>query len=106
MPPFLTEWRNAMIHVYKSGGKWKTKGGQDYTIKAISLSQKNKHIDDGWFLSLEDALAIESTSDPIPEQGSDYEVKLRAEIKELGGTPGGRSSIETLEKQLASLKAE
>lgn len=35
---------------------------------------------------------------------SEYEREIRDEIKALGGKPGGKSSIETLEVQLAGLK--
>ena len=38
------------------------------------------------------------------ESGSDYEKELRDKIKALGEKPGGRSSIDTLEKQLARLQ--
>lgn len=93
-----------MIHVFKQGGNWKDKNGDSYTIKAIHESKRSAFLDDGWFLSLEDAMAIELVA--IPESGSDYEAELRAKIKELGGKPGGRSSIETLESQLAELKAK
>lgn len=42
-----------MIHVYKSGGKWRSKG-KEYTIKAIDQNDKQKFIDDGWVLSLDE----------------------------------------------------
>ena len=89
-----------MKHVFKPGGAWKAKGGQEYTIKAVNDWQVSEFLNDGWFTSLNDALAIEV----VPESGSDYEAELRSKIKSLGGTPAGRSSIKTLEKQLAKLE--
>ncbi len=89
-----------MKHVFKPGGAWKTKGGQEYTIKAVNDWQVSEFLNDGWFTSLDDALAIEVT----PETGSDYETELRGKIKALGGSPAGRSSIKTLENQLAKLE--
>ncbi len=41
-----------MIHVYKSGGPWKS-GEKEYTIKAIEGSEKQKFLDDGWVDSLD-----------------------------------------------------
>lgn len=93
-----------MIHVFKKEGAWKTKNGSSYTVKHINESLKSDYIDDGWFLNLDDALAIES--EIVQESGSDYEAELRAKIKDLGGKAGGRSSIETLENQLAELEAK
>lgn len=93
-----------MIHVFKKDGAWKTKDGVEYTVKHIQESLKSEYLSEGWCLNLDDALAIESTA--VPESGSEYEADLRAKIKELGGKPGGRSSIETLENQLAELEAK
>lgn len=90
-----------MIHVYKSGGAWK-KGDQSYTIKAVNNHKVDLYLNDGWYSQLDDALAIEV----IPELGSDYESELREKIKALGGKAGGRSSIETLEKQLENLEGK
>tara|TARA_Y100000310_G_C20226912_1_gene598388 strand:+ start:193 stop:369 length:177 start_codon:yes stop_codon:yes gene_type:complete len=45
-----------MIHVYKSGGKWKT-GNKEYTIKAISADDKAKYLADGWVSSLDEVKA-------------------------------------------------
>lgn len=93
-----------MIHVFKKDGAWKAKNGSTYSIKHIQDSIKSDYLNDGWRLSLEDALAIDS--EVIEESGSDYEAELRAKIKALNGKPGGRSSIETLENQLAELEAK
>lgn len=90
-----------MKHVFKAGGEWKNEKGVDYTVKAVSDSNFHVYLTNGWYANLDDALAIEQE---VPEQGSDYEANLREEIKALGGKPGGRSSIETLEKQLKELK--
>lgn len=48
--------------------------------------------------------SVEKLSEP--EAGSDYETELRDKIKALGGKPGGRAKIETLEAQLAELEAD
>ncbi len=87
-----------MIHVYKQGGDWESKG-RSYTVKAVSQNRLYTYLDSGWYRELEDCFAID-----MPEQGSDHEVELRAKIKELGGKPAGRSSISTLEKQLKGLQ--
>lgn len=42
-----------MIHVYKSGGKWKL-DGKEYTIKAVNPEDKAKYIADGWVSSLDE----------------------------------------------------
>jgi hypothetical protein len=42
-----------MIHVYKSGGPWKT-DGKEYTVKAIQPEDKSKYISDGWVSSLDE----------------------------------------------------
>lgn len=41
---------------------------------------------------------------PVSESGSDREKLLREQIRSLGGRPGGRSSIDTLERQLERLQ--
>ncbi len=41
-----------MIHVYKYGGKWKSKDNKEYDIKAIDRSKLKEHLDDGWKESL------------------------------------------------------
>lgn len=91
-----------MNHVFKLGGAWKAKDGTAYTIKAVQHHEVNEYLNDGWYISLADAMAI--VPNDAPEEDSDYEAGLREEIKCLGGKPGGRSSIATLEKQLAELK--
>ena len=93
-----------MKNVFKQGGNWKDSQGRDYTVKSVSNKEFSEHIDNGWFANLADCFAIEAEFEEIPEQGSDYETELREEIKALGKTPGGRSSIKTLEKQLKELK--
>lgn len=47
-----------MKHVFKQGGDWKTASGSEYTVKAVNDWDVDDHLDDGWYLSLEDALAI------------------------------------------------
>jgi len=105
-----------MKHVYKLGGIYKTKDGQSFDVKCVN--DASKYVGNGWFYSLEDALAIDgqfSSSDDnkefkvgmsgsVPESGSDYEKELRQKIKNLGGKPAGRSSLATLEAQYAELK--
>lgn len=91
-----------MIHVFKSGGEH-ISNGKAFTLKCINDKYLDDHLADGWFTTLEKALASEAQED-ISESGSDYEAILRAEITALGGKAGGRSSIKTLEKQLAELK--
>lgn len=58
-----------------------------------------KALSDGWHRSPLDF-------DKVSEQGSDHEAELREKIKTLGGKAGGRSSIATLEKQLAEMEAK
>ena len=98
-----------MLHVFKKGGAWKTKQGEEYTIKAVQAHEFHDYLAEGWFTELEDCFAIEAEegSDCFAieaEEGSDYEAELRFKIKELGGKPAGRSSIEKLEKQLEELQ--
>jgi len=101
-----------MIHVFKLGGDWKTKDGTDYTIRAINHEESPKFIGNGWYSSLEDAKAIPHEPDTAKldneggEPMSEYEAELRENIKALGGRAGGRSKIETLEKQLKELEAK
>ena len=93
-----------MKNVFKQVGNWKDSQGRDYTVKSVSNKEFSEHIDNGWFANLADCFAIEAEFEEIPEQGSDHEAELREEIKALGGKPGGRSSIKTLEKQLKELQ--
>ncbi|MEL7287155.1 MAG: hypothetical protein AAGJ57_06640 [Pseudomonadota bacterium] len=89
-----------MKHVYKSGGDRVSPRGDNYTIKVVNNDDFYDYLANGWFASLEDAISIEG----VLEEGSDYEAELREKIKALGGKAGGRSSIETLEKQLKELE--
>ena len=86
-----------MIHIYKAGGDWE-KDGIKYTVKIVSFYDLDEYLYDGWVRTFEDL------NDSIPESGSDYETELRSKIKALGGSPAGRSSIKTLENQLAKLE--
>lgn len=89
-----------MIHLFKLDGPYKRKDGLMYDCKCVNESQVDSLLSGGWVKSL-DKLTV---SESVPESGSDYEAELRAEIAALGGKAGGRSSIKTLEKQLAELK--
>ena len=92
-------------HLYKAGGPWKTKDGVEYTIKAFDrLGGRAAFKTGDWYKSLKDALAIEAESEVVKEEGSEHEKELRANIKALGGSPAGRSSIKRLEAQLEELK--
>ncbi|CAH9011577.1 coil containing protein [Vibrio phage 199E37-1] len=100
-----------MKHVYKLGGERKTKDGTEYTIEAVDDNKFHLYLANGWVADIEDLNCIEAefedvTDKPIQiaESGSDYEANLREQIKALGGKPAGRSSIETLEKQLKELQ--
>lgn len=93
-----------MKNVFKQGGDWKDADGRDYTVKSVSNMDFDSYIADGWYSEIEDCFAIEAEFESVPESGSDYEAKLRDKIKALGGKPAGRSSIETLEKQLKELE--
>lgn len=101
-----------MINVFKLGGDWKSKDGTEYTVKTINSHERLKFIGKGWYASLDDAKAIphEPQANKLDNDGdepmSDYEAELRDKIKSLGGRAGGRSKIETLEKQLAELQAK
>ena len=88
-----------MIHAFKAGGGYKDSDGREYSVKAINY---RSDLPDGWSLTLEEALKDSKTESK--ETGSDYEKELREEIKQLGGTAGGRSSISTLENQLLELQ--
>ncbi len=101
-----------MKHVFKMGGPRKTKDGTPYSIEAINDEKLGFYLSNGWFTRLEDIDCLEAEFTEvktevkaIPESGSDYEAELRAKIKDLGGKAGGRSSIETLESQLARLES-
>ena len=93
-----------MKNVYKKGGAWTDKKGRYYTVKSVSSKSFRVYIESGWFEQLDDCFALEADYEVIPEKGSDYEAELRDKIKKLGGKAGGRSSIETLEKQLKGLQ--
>ena len=41
-----------MIHIYKSGGAWKS-GEKEYTIKAIEVDDKADYMGNGWVDSLD-----------------------------------------------------
>lgn len=87
-----------MIHIYTLGGDWLL-DGIEYTVKTVHFKDLEDYLDDGWFRS------FDAMKESIEESGSDYESELREKIKSLGGKPAGRSSIETLEKQLAELES-
>ena len=93
-----------MKNVYKQGGDWKDKQGREYTVKSVSNKDLYTYLDSGWFAQLDDCFALEAEFEVVKESGSEYESELRKEIKSLGGTAGGRSSIKTLEKQLKELQ--
>ena len=93
-----------MKNVYKQGGDWKDKQGRKYTVKSVSNKDLYTYLDSGWFSQLDDCFALEAEFEVVQESGSEHEAELRKEIKALGGKAGGRSSIETLEKQLEGLK--
>lgn len=91
-----------MFNVFKAGGPYKA-GDVEYSIRSIREKDLQLFLDKGWATSL-DTLPIEGECEEVLEEGSEYEATLRAKIKELGGTAGGRSSIETLEKKLSELE--
>ncbi len=93
-----------MKHVYKLGGERKTKDGTAYTIEAVNDDKFYLYLANGWVSDIGDLNCIEAEYEVISETGSDHEADLREQIKALGGKAGGRSSIETLEKQLEELK--
>ena len=93
-----------MKHFYKAGGDWKTEDGFEYTIKAVEWKEEEDYLADGWCASLDD---VRSGNTPEPEsepEMDDHERSLRDQIKALGGKAAGRSSVETLEKQLAQMQ--
>jgi len=85
-----------MINAFKKGGGYEYKDGQSYSAKTIN---ERSDLEDGWFLSIEEAL-----SEPVSSKENNYEQDLREKIKGLGGIPAGRSSIKKLEKQLEELE--
>lgn len=92
-----------MIHIYKAGGDWIAPCGTKYTVKAIHPQYKKECLADGWVSTREEVLAeVETTG----VDGGSYERELRDKIKALGGKPGGRAKVETLEKQLAELEGK
>ncbi|AUR85653.1 coil containing protein [Vibrio phage 1.079.O._10N.286.45.E9] len=93
-----------MKHVYKLGGERKTKDGTEYTIEAVDDNKFHLYLANGWVADIGDLNCIEAEYEVVAESGSDYESELRDKIKALNGKPGGRSSIETLEKQLKELQ--
>lgn len=95
-----------MINVYKAGGDWKTDDGHSYTVKTVNRREADALLADGWCKNLDDTKALTADYKVIDESGSEHESKLREDIKRLGGNPAGRSSIKTLENQLAKLEKE
>ncbi|AUR83707.1 coil containing protein [Vibrio phage 1.039.O._10N.286.55.A2] len=93
-----------MKHVYKLGGERKTKDGTEYTIEAVDDNKFHLYLANGWVADIGDLNCIEAEYEVVAESGSDHEAELREQIKALGGKPAGRSSIETLEKQLKELQ--
>lgn len=93
-----------MIVLYKLNGPWKTETGLEYDVKLIEASRKSEHLSKGWADCLEKLQAVAKEETGV--DGGEYERELRDKIKALGGKPGGRSSIERLESQLAKLEAE
>ncbi|AUR81282.1 coil containing protein [Vibrio phage 1.003.O._10N.286.48.A2] len=93
-----------MKHVYKLGGERKTKDGTEYTIEAVDDNKFHLYLANGWVSDIGDLNCIEAEYEVVAESGSDHEAELREQIKALGGKPAGRSSIETLEKQLKELQ--
>lgn len=86
------------VMLYKPEGKeviW----GISCDYRVFDNEDVEKALSDGWHRSPLDF-------DKVPEQGSTYEAEMRDKIKALGGKAGGRSSIATLEKQLAELEAK
>ena len=93
-----------MKHVYKLGGERKTKDGTAYTVEAVNADKFHLYLANGWVADIGDLNCIEAEYEVVSEEGSEYEANLREQIKALGGKAGGRSSIETLEKQLKELQ--
>lgn len=88
-----------MKHVYKKGGERKTKDGQSYTIEAVSTEKFEGFLADGWYASLEDALAIEHDDE-------DEKQVLIDELAEFGIKKNKRSSVEALQAELEKVKAD
>ena len=95
-----------MKHVFKFGGERETVSGTPYSIEAINDDRVNEYLNNGWHLNIEDIECIEAEFTEVKESGSEHEASLRANTKALGGSPAGRSSIKTLESQLAKLESE
>lgn len=106
-----------MKHVFKFGGPWK-RGDIDYTIKAVDESCIDDHLDDGWFLTLDAAIAtgqqgesddgddgddVESDND---ESSEDKKARLAKEIEALGGTPPKSGSVAKFEQKLLQVKSK
>jgi len=96
-----------MIPVYKAGGAWKTKEGVEYTSEIVHTAiELKKRLANGWVRNLSELKKAEPKAEDNKsgEQMSDRERFLRDEIEKLTGKkPGGRSTVETLEKQYAEL---
>jgi len=60
-----------MINAFKAGGDWKTLSGADYSIKVVN---KLSDAGEGWFKSLEEALAAKPKAKP--------KAKAKPEVKE------------------------
>ena len=90
-----------MIPLYKRGGPHK-KEGVEYSFKSVSPSDVNNYLNKGWFREFKDVTIEEAEFKEVKIDA--YETELRDAIKALNGKPGGRSSIETLEKQLKELQ--
>lgn len=89
-----------MIHVYKLGGDRIHKDGFNYSIEAINPREFELFSSKGWHKQVEDCQAIEADF----SKDDTHEKSLREQIKQLGGTPAGRSSVARLESQLEELK--
>lgn len=88
--------------LYRSGAKHKI-WGIPCEYRIFEPDEVAAALNDGW---VKTPLDLKEKKEPIPEKGSEYESELRARIKALGGRAGGKSSIDTLEKQLAGLEAK
>lgn len=86
-----------MRTMYKPGGMFEFQGVM-LDSKNVPDDQIEQHEKDGW------GCAWSFLDDSLPD-GGEYEREVRKKIKALGGKPAGRSSIPTLEKQLAELEA-
>lgn len=92
-----------MIGIYKRGGPHK-KNGLEYSFLAVSKGDLDSYLSNGWVKDFSEVAIEDADFKPIAESGSDHETELRDKIKALGGKAAGRSSIETLEKQLKELQ--